>query len=115
VYASAVADPTAIGRRLKRLREEREWTRRDVEAELIKLGEEPISPSTLEKWESGKAEPRATSVCPRSTTSRSTHLRTGGLMDTVITICVLAGSHAPTIIANSRSTTSRRRIAKLTG
>lgn len=57
-----VADPTVIGRRLKRLREERGWTRRDVEEALRDAGEEPISPSTLEKWESGKAEPRATSV-----------------------------------------------------
>ena len=59
---SGVADSTTIGRRLKQLREERGWSRRDVEAALIKVGEEPISPSTLEKWESGKAEPRATSV-----------------------------------------------------
>ena len=57
-----VADSTTIGKRLKTLREERGWTRRDVEEALREAGEEPISPSTLEKWESGKAEPRATSV-----------------------------------------------------
>ena len=47
------------GDRLREERERRNWSRRDVEAELIKRGEEPISPSTLEKWESGKAEPSA--------------------------------------------------------
>ena len=57
-----VADSTTIGKRLKTLREERGWTRRDVEEALREAGEEPISPSTLKKWESGKAEPRATSV-----------------------------------------------------
>ncbi len=47
------------GDRLRQERERREWTRRDVEAALIKQGQAPISPSTLEKWEAGKAEPSA--------------------------------------------------------
>jgi transcriptional regulator with XRE-family HTH domain len=47
------------GERLRKERERREWTRRDVEAELVARGRDPISPSTLEKWEAGKAEPSA--------------------------------------------------------
>jgi transcriptional regulator with XRE-family HTH domain len=47
------------GERLRQERERREWTRRDVEAALIAQGRDPISPSTLEKWEAGKAEPSA--------------------------------------------------------
>jgi transcriptional regulator with XRE-family HTH domain len=47
------------GDRLRREREKREWTRRDVEQQLVKQGRDPISPSTLEKWEAGKAEPSA--------------------------------------------------------
>ncbi len=47
------------GDRLRKERERRSWTRRDVEAALIEQGQSPISPSTLEKWEAGKAEPSA--------------------------------------------------------
>lgn len=45
------------GDRLRRLRKDRDWSRRDVEAALRDQGRDPISPSTLEKWENGIAEP----------------------------------------------------------
>lgn len=64
-YGGGVAStiqPGTTGERLRLLREERGWTRRDVEAALIALKKPPLSPSTLEKWESGKAEPTANKV-----------------------------------------------------
>jgi transcriptional regulator with XRE-family HTH domain len=47
------------GERLRREREKREWSRRDVEAALIAKKQAPLSPSTLQKWENGIAEPSA--------------------------------------------------------
>lgn len=57
-----MTQPSTTGERLRYLREQRGWTRRDVEAALIAQKKEPLSPSTLEKWEAGKSEPSANRV-----------------------------------------------------
>ncbi len=50
---------------LREERTRRKWSRRDVEAALREQGDKPISPSTLEKWESGKSEPLVSSGLKR--------------------------------------------------
>ena len=56
------APPKTTSDRLKRLREDRGWTRQEVYDMLRDQYQDKVPTSTLEKWESGKAEPRASSL-----------------------------------------------------